>query len=194
MSLWIPRLEWNDQTVTGTTAIGSPTITGISSTAAINAGMIASGSGIPANSVVVSKTASSVTLNNNCTAAATISVTFFERYDFEFPPVEDSEEIWKPKQTVTDSLNGTTQITTLFLEATRQLKFFFINQTDADKLRDNFYRYAYKGYFFRFFPDKDEVPVYSMQLERFDFSRARQVKKHPNFKYSINFTFRRVVE
>lgn len=194
MSLWIPRLEWNDQTVTGTTAIGSPTITGISSTASINAGMVASGSGIPSNSVVVSKTASSVTLNKNCTAAATISATFFERYDFEFPPTKDTEERLRPKQTITDSLDGTQQITTLFLEATRELEFGFVNQTDADKLKDNFYLYAYKGYFFRYFPDKDELPVYSMQLERFDFTRTRQIKKHPNFKYIIGFVFRRRIE
>ena len=194
MSLWIPRLEWNDQTISGTTAIGSPTITGISSTASINAGMIASGAGVPLNSVVVSKTASSVTLNNNCTAAATVNITFFERYDFEFPPTKDTEERLKPKQTVTDSLDGTQQITTLFLEATRELEFGFVSQNDADKLKDNFYFYAYKGYFFRYFPDKDELPVFSMQLERFDFSRTRQIKKHPYFKYSIGFTFRRRVE
>lgn len=194
MSLWKPRLEWNDLTKTVTTTNLSPTLTSIASTTNLNTGMFVTGAGIPANAKIVSKTATSVTLNKDCNASATITATFFERYDFEFPPVKDSEEVWKPKQTITDSLNGTTQITTLYLEAIRSLEFFFVTQEDADKLKDNFYLYAYKGFSFRYYPDQDETPVYNMILERFEFSRNRQVKKHPNFKYSINFVFRRVVE
>lgn len=194
MSLWIPRLEWGDTDVVVTTTDTDPVLTGIASTSLLNVGMVVTGVGIQSDSVIISKTPTSVTLDKPCTASGTITATFFERYDFEFPPVEDSEEIWKPKQTITDSLNGTTQITTLFLEATRSLKFSFVNQGDADKLRDSFYKYAYRGFFFRYFPDKDELPVYEMQLEKFDFARARQVKKHPYFKYAISFVFRRVVE
>ena len=194
MALWIPRIEWNDQTVSASVTNGNATLTSIASTTAINVGMVASGTGIPSNALVISKTANSVTLNVDATSSGSYAVTFFERYDFEFPPVKDTEEKLKPKQTVLDALDGSQQFTTLYLEATRDLEFYFVNQTDADKLKNNFYLYAYKGNFFRYFPDKDEAPVYNMQLDKNDFVRTRQVKKHPNFKYSLGFTFRRVVE
>lgn len=193
MSYWIPRLEWNDQTITGTTSTGNATITGITSTANINVGMICTGTGIQADSKVLSKTLTSVTLDKTATGSATVSLTFFERYDFEFPPVKDTDEVWKAKQNVIDSLNGTQQFQNLYLEATRAVEYWFVNQTDADKLKTNFFMYVYQGAFFRYYPDKDEVEVFNYQLEPRTYERVRQVKKHPYFKFKINFIFRRVV-
>lgn len=194
MSLWIPRLEWDDQIVTATRTSTSPILASISSTAEINVGMIASGTGVPTDAVVISKTANSVTLSADATLSGTSSVTFFERYDFEFPPTKDTEFVRKPKNTVTASLSGKQQVQTLHLEGERDLEFWFINQTDADKLRDNWYLFAYKGYEFRYYPDKDEVSVFTVELNKYDFKRIRQVKKHPNFKYSLGFSIRYVVE
>lgn len=194
MSLYIPRLEWNDQSVTGTRTSGNPTISGITSTAAINVGMIASGTGIPSDAAVISKTATSVTLSENATSSGTSVVNFVERIDFEFPPTSDTEEELKPRQTVTESLSGLTQVVTDYLEAFRSVELSFIPSAVADKLRDNFYQYAYKGRSFRWFADKAFPLVFqTYELGRFDFARDRQVKKHPTFLYRIKFTFRRVV-
>jgi hypothetical protein len=195
MALYIPRLEWNDQSATGTRTAGSPTISAISSTAAINVGMIASGTGIPTDAVVISKTANSVTLNVNATASGTSVVSFFERIDFQYPPSADTEEQLKPRQTVTESLSGLTQFVTDYLEAFRSVTLDFLTKTVADKLQNNFYLYAYKGGAFRWFPDQAIPGTYqNYELGRFDFQRDRQVKKHPEFLYQVKFQFRRVVE
>lgn len=194
MALWIPRLEWDDQIVTATRTALSPILSSISSTTEINVGMIATGTGIPTGATVISKTVNSVTLNVDATLSGTSSVTFFERYDFEFPPVKDTEEVWKPKNTVSESLSGLVQVSTQFLEAIRDLEFWFINSTDSAKLRDNFYLFAYRGNSFRYYPDQDVNSYEDMELNGFTYSQNRQVKKHPNFLYSIRFSFRRVVE
>jgi hypothetical protein len=195
MSLLIPRLEWNDQSVTATRTSGSPVLSGISSTAAINAGMIASGTGIPSGATVISKTVNSVTLSANATLSGTSVVNFVERIDFDYPPSADTEEEYKPKQTVTEALSGLTQFVTDYLEAFRTVEMGFLTQTVADKLQTNFYLFAYKGGSFRWYPDKAVLSNFqTYELGRFDFSRARQVKKHPSFLYQVRMTFRRVVE
>lgn len=65
--------------VDGTTAvltIPAANVTLGASTADISVGMTATGTGIPANATVVSKTSSTVTLSANTTAAGTVNVTF----------------------------------------------------------------------------------------------------------------------
>lgn len=193
MALWIPRLEWDEVSVTATRTATSPVLSSIASTAEINVGMIVNGTGLPTDAVVVSKTVSTVTLNVDATLSGSSVLVFKERYDFEFPPVSDSEEILKPKLSVIESLSGLQQFQVSYLEAERNLDFFFINQTDADKLKDNFYIYAYLGNSFKYYQDKDDAGYQTMTLNKYDFSRTRQVKKHPYFKYSIKFSFRRVV-
>lgn len=195
MSLYIPRLEWNDISEIGTTTSGNPTISSMASTTGINAGMIVTGTGIPSGAVVMSKTATSVTLNLNATSSGTSAISFFERIDFDFPPSQDTEEEYRPKQTITESLSGLTQVVTDYLEAFRSVQLDFLTQTVADKLQTNFYLYAYKGKSFRWFPDKAVTGSFqTYELGRWDFSRDRQVKKHPYFLYQVKMTFRRVVE
>lgn len=167
----------------------------MASTAKISAGMVASGTGIPSGAVVISKTATSVTLSENATSSGTSVISFVERIDFQYPPSGDTEEEFRPKQTVTESLSGLTQYVTDYLEAFRTVTLGFLSKTVADKLKDNFYVYAYKGGTFRWYEDKDVVPLVSQtyELGKFEFSRDRQVKKHPAFLYQVQFTFRRVV-
>jgi hypothetical protein len=195
MSLLIPRLEWNETSVTATRTSGNPTLSGISSTTGINVGMIVNGSGIPTDAVVISKTVNSVTLNGNATSSGTSGVTFLERIDFEYPPSADTEEEYKPKQTITESLSGLTQFVTDYLEAFRTVEMGFLTQAVADKLQSNFYISAYKGATFKWYPDK-AVPASfeEYELGAFNFARERQVKKYPSFLYRIKMTFRRVVE
>jgi hypothetical protein len=65
---------------TGTTTLGSPTVTFATTIAAIGAGLSVSGTGIPANTTVVSALEVAgiwtVTLNKNATASGTVSLKF----------------------------------------------------------------------------------------------------------------------
>jgi hypothetical protein len=195
MALLIPRIEWNETSVTATRTSGNPVLSAIASTAGINAGMIASGSGIPLGATVISKTVNTVTLSENATSFGISGVTFVERINFDYPPTTDTEEEYRPKQTITESLSGLTQFVTDYLEAFRSVEMGFLTQTVADKLQSNFYIAAYKGATFKWYPDKDVPGTFqTYELGKFDFSRDRQVKKHPSFLYSVKMTFRRVVE
>lgn len=196
VNLYIPRLEWNDITgLTGNTTINDPNVTGISSTETLRVGMIVTGVGIPAGTRIVSKTLTSVVLSQNATATgSSVSLTFFERLDFQYPPKFDSEEKMKPQQKITTALSGVQQVQTDHLEAERELEFWFLNQVDADLLKDWFYiQWAVYGKSFRYYPDQDDSVVFEYTLNKFDFQRDRQVKKHPEFLYKLKFSFRRVV-
>lgn len=194
MALWKPRLEWNDQTVNATKTNLSPVLSGISSTAEITVGMIAQGNGIPTGATVISKTVNSVTLSEDATLSETSEVNLFNRYDFEFPPTRDTEDKFAPKQTQTESLSGISQTTTNYIEAIRDMTFWFVNQADCDFLRDSFYLgWAVYGNEFRMYPDQDEPEFDISKLDTTKFSRNRQVKKHPNFKYSFSLSFRKIV-
>jgi len=70
---WIDMRSFTSNTITGTTVLGSPTINALSAsplTAGWAVGDAISGAGIPASSYIVSMTATTVTLNQNCTAGA----------------------------------------------------------------------------------------------------------------------------
>jgi hypothetical protein len=194
MANYIPRLEWNPRSVTATRTASDPVLASIASTTEINVGMIASGTGIPSGAEVISKTVNSVTLSANATLSGTSVINFVERLDFDFPPSKDSEEEYKPKQTITESLSGLQQTVTNFLEATRKITVDFLTTAKADKLKTNFYIYVYKGNTFTYYPDKDEAPSFTYELDKRDFARIRQVKKHPLFLYQLQMSFRRVVE
>lgn len=67
----------NAQTLTGTTDGTTGIITGLSSTAGLTVGMLVSGAGIPAYSTLISvNNGTSVTISQNTTAAATVSLSF----------------------------------------------------------------------------------------------------------------------
>ena len=71
----------NTGTVTATTTNGSATLTSVSSTANIVIGQFITGAGIPYNSVVVSKTVSTIVLSQVCTASATVTATWWTVYE-----------------------------------------------------------------------------------------------------------------
>jgi len=196
VNLYIPRLEWNDITgLTGNTTNNDPNVTGISSTESLRVGMIVTGVGIPAGTRIVSKTLTSVVLSQNATATGSaVALTFFERLDFTYPPKTDTEEKMKPQQKITTALSGIQQVQTDHIEAERDLEFWFLNQADADLLKDTFYLlWAVYGKSFRYYPDQDDTVVFEYSLNKLDFQRVRQVKKHPEFLYKINLSFWRVV-
>jgi hypothetical protein len=70
----------NTGTVTATTTNLSATLTAVSSTANIQVGQYITGTGIPYNSTVVSKTVNTIVLSKTCTANATITATWWTAY------------------------------------------------------------------------------------------------------------------
>ena len=71
----------NTGTVTATTTNLSATLTAVSSTANIQVGQYITGTGIPYNSTVVSKTVNTIVLSKTCTANATITATWWTAYN-----------------------------------------------------------------------------------------------------------------
>lgn len=191
---YIPRLEWGEISFVGTLTIGNFTITGIASTTAIAVGMAVTGTGIQADSVVLSKTINSITLDKSATANGAQNLAAFYRYDFQYPPVSDSEDNLRAINTVSKSLSGIQQTQTNYIEANRALEFGFVLSSDRDILQDNFYQsYAALNAEFRYFEDKDLAGFETYTLSKFDFDDNRQIKKHPVFLYKIKFGFRRAI-
>ncbi len=73
----------NTGAVTATTTSGSATLTSVSSTASIIVGQTITGTGIPLNSSVVSKTVNTIVLSNKCTASATVTTTWYTIYEIQ---------------------------------------------------------------------------------------------------------------
>ena len=71
----------NTGTVTATTTNLSATLTAVSSTANIVVGQFITGTGIPYNSIVVSKTSNTIVLSQVCTANGTITATWWTVYE-----------------------------------------------------------------------------------------------------------------
>lgn len=158
---FIPKLEWKKGTVTGTRSIGSPTITGIASTASIETGlaynMFFEGSGIPAGTTVLSKTATTVTLSANATTAGTSSYSFGHRIEFELPPKKDPiGEQPKWTGTVATSKSGLTQYIEDFIEIETKLEFSHVTQAIKDKFEWFLLTHCLKGSSFSYFQDKNE--------------------------------------
>lgn len=155
---FIPKIEWLKGTLTGTTAIGSPVVTGIASTASVVTGaaynMFFEGTGIPAGAVVLSKTASTVTLDKNATANATNLFSFGHRIQFDLPPKK--EPIGQnPKWTgsVATSKSGLTQYLEDYIELETTLDFSHITQAIKDKFDYFLLTHALGGRSFSFFRD-----------------------------------------
>jgi hypothetical protein len=189
----IPAIEWDKKTTDGISSIGSNVITGISSTIDVIVGMSVYSAAFPYNTRVLSKTVDSITLSSNATAVET-AFEFYRRYDFEYPPKRDDGEQVKASQTRVKSLSGRVQTVTNHLEATRSLSFSFVNKTDRDLLRDSFYfQWAILGKEFRYFEDQDINAILNYENDTSDYKQKREVKKHPDYLYQLDFTFRRVL-
>jgi hypothetical protein len=71
--------------MTGTTASGSNTITGLTgNVSALAVGMEVTGPGIPAGTTIQSISGTSVTINQNCTASATVTIWFSATFVWAF--------------------------------------------------------------------------------------------------------------
>ncbi len=191
----IPKLEWNPLAKTGDTTISDPNVSDIASTTDIVVGMYVSGTGIPADTTVLSKGANSIVLSNNATATnGYVALSFIQKFEFEFPPTKDTDNQIDPSEKITTSLSGARQVQVDYLEEKRDLEFGFLTSAEHLSLRANFYiSWAVYGYEFKYFPDKADSSYETYELSDFKFSPKRQVKKHPSFLYGLALKMRRVL-
>lgn len=192
--LQIPALEWDEKTITGTSSVGSPTISSVPDTTSIFQGQVIDDASFSYPTLVVSKTSNSITLNKNATANKTGSFSFFNRFEFQYPAKRDQGEQLRANQTRTLSLSGVQQTITNYIDARRTLTFSFLTQTENTTLRDSFYtQWALLGKSFRYYNDKaiNSKVVYFNNNE--EYRQERIVKKHPDYLYEVDFSFRRVV-
>lgn len=73
----------NTGTITATTTTSSNVLTSVSSTSNIVIGQVITGTGIPYDSIVISKTSNTITLSRTCTASATITATWWTIYELQ---------------------------------------------------------------------------------------------------------------
>lgn len=189
----IPRLEWNFLEMTGDTH-SNTTVDDIASTADIKVGMYVSGTGIPAGTTVQAKAANSVTLSAAATSTNNdVALTFWERFDFTYPPSKDSDIYFDPQEKITAALSGARQVQVDFIEEKRDVTFGFLTNTERGTLMNDFFLdWAAYGEEFRYYPDKADSGYEEYELADYKLMPKRQVKKHPYFLYEMSFKFRRV--
>jgi hypothetical protein len=194
MANFIPRLEWNDISIVGNTAIASNVITSVVSTAAVIDGMIINHANFPANSYVLSHTINSITVSVNATAnGVAVSLALFQRIDFDYPSSKQVEPQYLPTESISESLGGIRQVQINNILKKIELEFRFVTNTLKLNLENNwFLLWAVYGKEFRYFESKDELSNEVYSLDNFDFKPTREIAKAGNFLYKIAFKFRRV--
>lgn len=161
---FIPRIDYEEGSLSGTSSIGSDTITGITDTSAVKVGMVFEGTGIPAGAKVVSKTASTVVLDLDATAAGTETFTFNFRIDFELPPKGDTfGEQYKWKGTSNRSRSGKLQSVTDYITLNNKVEFSHVSQEITDD-------------FVTFFKDWGITKPFSYYTDKGDVSTKRTVE------------------
>jgi hypothetical protein len=192
--LQIPAIEWDKKTINGTSTIGSSTITGVANTSSISVGMIVQDSAFPYPSLVVSKTATTITLDHTATSNKTGAFDFYRRFDFTYPAKKDQGEQLKVNQSKAFSLSGVQQTITNYIEAERNLTFSFLTLSEKTTIQNDFFvAWAAYGKSFRYFNDKENNVPTSYQMDTSDWKQTRIIKKHPDYLYEIDLKFRRVV-
>ena len=184
----LPKIQWKNFTVNGTTAIGSNTITGISDTSNIETDMLIEDSEFPSGTKVVSTTSSTIVLNDVSTGVTTSDRDFYFQLSFIYPPTTDDTERVMPKTKKRDSQSGIRQILTNYIEYKLSLSFSFLTLTELNEIKNFYSTHASLGNEFRYFPDSDEVTYVTYEADTLGISP----KKVTQILYAVKFLFRRV--
>lgn len=191
--LLIPAIEWNKRIITGATTLASPTVTGIADTTLIIVGNVLESAFFAYNSRVVSKTVDSITMDSNAlSTSASFTGDFYNRYDFEYPPTTDNEEVTKIEKRTATSLSGKRQTVVDYIELERDLTFGFITPADRAILLSLYEDFLGLGEKIRYFQDKEINSSVLYEDNGNNFSQTRQAKKLGSFLYEIGFKLRRV--
>lgn len=195
MANYIPKIQWNDQSVLGNTSAGSPVISSVLSTALIEVGMVTTSARFPVGTTVLSKTPNTITMSRNATSNQTqLATGFYHEIEFVYPVNGRPSEDFEPNQNISVSISGQRQIQTNHILAKLRLTFRFIEPSVYRKMKDVFYLpWAALGKEFRFFESKDEAAFFNYELDRLAFGPDREVAKAGDFLYKFDLTLRRIV-
>lgn len=194
---FIPRLEWNDQTITGDTTSGSNVITSVVSTADVKEDMTVDHASFPAGTKVVSFTVNSITTDQDAVSSLTgVAIPLLFRLDFDYPSTVQGEPTYRPNNTVSESQGGVRQVQTDSIIKLVALEFNFVSTAIMNVYRDKFYLdWAVFGYEFRYFESKDETTSEVMELDVLEFNPQRTVPRPRDggaFLYKVPMTLRRI--
>jgi hypothetical protein len=199
---FIPKIEYLKSTLTGTTSIGSPIVTGIADTGSVVTGapynMFFEGTGIPAGALVLSKTSTTVTLDKNATVAATNIFTFGHRIQFDYPPKKEPiGENPKWVGSVSTSKSGLTQYMEDFIEIETSLEFSHISQDIKDRFEYFLLTHCLRGSSFSFYRDylesaSEEIVEKNDNYTSPSFKIITRKGAGYNFLWSFKFAYRKV--
>jgi hypothetical protein len=185
----IPKIRWRLVTANGDSAIGSNTITLMTSTADLRVGMKVNHASFPVGTTITAiLSANSIQLSNNATLAVSVSRDYFFEFEFRYPPRDDDGESRKVKERKSVSISGVRQISLDHTEISRPMTFSFLTKDEIDDLRFFFSDWAEIGKEFQYFENKNSVTFILYEMEDLDF----QPKKVTPVLYSLNFKVRRV--
>jgi len=192
MGFAIPKIEYANVTKTATTANLSPTLTSIASTVQISAGMNVRGAGIQADTKVISTGPTTVLMDKNATAGATVSIEFYFPIEFDYQPIEKNGAQLDAKERVATSISGTRQTSIDFIEENRALVFSFITESIYLLMKDFFQDWALFGKTFRYYEDKTLTPFTDYELAEYKFTPEKVAPKSVStFVWNVPLKMRR---
>lgn len=197
MSFEIPKIEYKNSTSIGDTTSGSGTISNISSTEDLEAGMFITGTGIPSGATVGTVSATSIDLADGAVCTATnsdITLTFGHRIEFDFPPKEPKGEARETKATISESLSGQRQVSVNYIEGTRSLTFSFLSPAIYALLQTFLDEHALLGETFRYYEDKTLSTYVDYELDTLKVDPKKIAPRSATtYVWEVPLKFRRVV-
>ena len=197
MSFAIPKIQYKNLDTIGTTANASGVITAIPVTTLVEVGMFVRGTGIPSGAVVLSKTATTVTLANSLLATANgvgVTLNFGWEVEFDFPPIEESGDIAGTKSTISESLSGVRQVSVNHIEINRKLKFSFLSPSLYSLVNTFLTTHALLGEKFRYYENKTLTPYLDFELDKLKVNPKKIAPRGVDtYVWEVMLDFRRVL-
>lgn len=214
----IPKIQWGNQTLMGTTITNL--ILNFSSTEGLFPGMFVSGSGVPVGTIILSvDSPTQITLSNPVdinsiqlesglgdilteggdriiTEGATsgVTLTFYGEIIFDYPPVEIKGELRSAKQNVSVALSGLRQVSTNYTEAVRKPVFSFLTELIKVAFEDFFDTWGSLGKSFRYFDDRLSVDYIEYEMDDGKFEPEKIASRGVSaYTWKVPFVMRRVV-
>lgn len=191
----IPKIQYQILELSGNSTSLSPTLTGMTSTAQVAIGMKVVGTGIPAGARVLSKTVSTVTLDDDATLTTTgVALEFYRELEFEFPPIEDGGETSEPKEKISISLNGTRQVLVEHVEGVREMRFRHVSNLIFTEFQSFMRNWAGFGQPFRYFDDKTLTSFVVYEAAKLELKPRKISHNGASYVWEFPFTVRRVLD
>lgn len=113
--------------------------------------------------------------------------------NFSYPPEVDGPEKLTAKQNVSVSISGKRQVAVDHVEATRQIKFKMLSESEVSALRTFFLSHAYLGKAFRYYDDDTGVDYSLYELTSGFESKRVAIAGENLYYYELTLSMRRVV-